>query len=64
MSKNILIAAYRQVGIPLDQLPYCEEFARLRKIAERESGEQIEERALWKQLVRMRKDGELPRLGR
>jgi hypothetical protein len=64
MTNDTLINAYRQIGVPLDRLPYSEAFARLRDLIRQLTGESIEYETLWKTFLRIRKDGQLPRLMR
>ena len=64
MTNSILAAAYRQVGVPLDRLPYSESFEKLRVEVQHRSGESTTDQSLWGQLLRLRKDGQLPRLRR
>lgn len=61
---SILNEAYYQIGIYLDRLPYPPSFEELRALVERLSGKQITLSDLWARLLRLRKDGELIRLGR
>ena len=64
MDDGSLIEAYRKVHIPLDQLPYTKAFDRLRLLVERSCNVAIENAKLWRQLLRIRKRGDLPRLRR
>lgn len=64
MDRNILIAEYRRQGRPLDQLPYSEAFDRLRVAVERASGASVEANRLWRELLKLRKKRQLPRLVR
>jgi hypothetical protein len=56
-----LIEAYRAIGKPLDDLPYTEEFERLReRVAAADTNES--RHFLFRRLLRLRKTGRLPRL--
>ena len=58
-----LIDAYESVGRSVDDLPYTEEFdAVLRKLGYPETQEQ--RHSVFKRLLRLRKSGRLPHLGR
>jgi len=62
MPNSILIDAYRQICVPLDRLPYSEEFEHLHSLVQHGAGTLIPKQLLWERLLRIRKSGGLPRL--
>lgn len=58
-----LISLYARVGVPLDRLPYSSELDRI-VLSLSESGYAATCREVWRELVNLRKNGKLPRLGR
>lgn len=58
-----LIDAYRAVGMPLDQLPYTDEFERMIVILGLPATNETRRYTL-KRLMTLRKMGRLPRVGR
>ena len=57
-----LVDAYQEVGRPLDDLAYTEDFRRLCAIIGAADNDESRH-AIYKQLLRLRKTGRLPRLG-
>jgi hypothetical protein len=56
-----LVEAYRTVGVPLDELPYTEDFERLMKLLQRpRTKDQM--RYVWLRLISLRKRYYLPHL--
>ena len=61
-SEQRLVEAYRSVGRPLDDLPYTEDFIKLcAHLGVPASDEARHD--VYKQLLRLRRTGRLPRLG-
>jgi hypothetical protein len=62
---NYLKYHYRRTGIPLDKLPYTQEFSQMVHDATAEYGPAVVSHyTVWRKLVSLRKEGQLPRVGR
>lgn len=55
-----LVDAYTTIGRPVDDLPYTEDFEKLRRLMEMEDSNEARH-FLFKRLLRLRKMGRLPR---
>jgi hypothetical protein len=60
----LLATIYQTAGIPLDKLPYTEDFEKLHAEFCVQSRCAVTMRQLWQELVSLRKSGLLPRLQR
>jgi hypothetical protein len=58
-----LVDAYVAVGRSLDDLPYTEDFERIRRMVHSEDSDDARH-MLFRRLLRLRKMGRLPRVGR
>ena len=61
---DVLAELYRSTGVPADRLPHSPEFERLRQRFKWRTGSNLNSREIWIRLLRLRKDGRLPRLRR
>lgn len=61
-TEQLLVDAYQSVGRPLDDLAYTEDFKKLGAIVGAADNDDSRH-ATYKQLLRLRKTGRLPRLG-
>ncbi len=58
------VRVYKAIGVPIDRLPYSDEFEEFQYRLRELSGYSLNDQELWKHLVGMRKGGKLPRLFR
>lgn len=61
---DILASAYAEAGVPLDQLPYSQNMRRLLIAAQRLGLRDTTRRKAWREMLKLRKRGALPRVGR
>ncbi|HZL35127.1 MAG TPA: hypothetical protein VFC78_07445 [Tepidisphaeraceae bacterium] len=61
---TVLSDVYSEIGVPADRLPYSEAIERLTAEYSRRVGLPSSPAACWREILRLRKDGKLPRLGR
>ena len=59
-----LTRVYSEIGVPLDHLPYSSEMERIVALISDLDGGTTTSRDVWHDLLRVRKRGELPRVGR
>ena len=58
---EVLVAAYERCPLPLDRLPYTEEFEQLVRDIEKNPADQVAMRNTFTRLLNLRKRGYLPR---
>lgn len=58
-----LVDAYREVGRPVDQLPYTTDFDKLMQHLGKSSADNSERQFVFQRLLQLRKKGRLPRIG-
>ena len=57
-----LVSAYTRVGVPVDELPYTEEFEEIVSQVSPTNQNEDEKHRIFKRLLTLRKQGRLPRV--